>query len=173
MGDWPAPKGERPRFAVVATHYYFAYGSNMADAVFGGRVQGVSAGCGVLRGYRLSFTLPSRRWNGYAADLSALDGAEVWGRLWQISDDQLKLLDAVEGNYRRLEVSVEWMNQPDDGFRSEQIPAVTYVVRDEMRAPKDGAPEAEYLNHLLTGAEECGLPANYIQFLRTRATRKD
>jgi len=167
------PEGERPRFAVVATHYYFAYGSNMADAVFGGRVQGVSAGGGVLRGYRLSFTLPSRRWNGYAADLSAVDGAEVWGRLWQISDDQLKVLDAVEGNYRRLEVTVEWMNQSDAGSRPEQIPAVTYVVRDEMRAPKNGAPEAEYLNHLLTGAEECGLPALYIQFLSSRATRID
>ena len=150
----------------MATHYYFAYGSNMAEAVFGGRVQGVAAGCGVLRDYRLSFTLPSKRWNGYAADLSALDGAEVWGRLWQISDDQLKTLDAVEANYRRIEVTVEWMNQPDDGLRPKQISAMTYVVRNEMRAPEDGAPETEYLNHLLTGAEECELPAHYIQFLR-------
>ena len=153
---------------MVVTHYYFAYGSNMADAVFGGRVQGVSAGCGVLRGYRLSFTLPSKRWNGYAADLSALDGAEVWGRLWQIGDDQLRALDAVEGNYRRLEVTVEWMNQPDNG---EQISAMTYVVRDEMRAPEDGAPAAEYLNHMLAGSEECGLPAHYIQFLRASSMR--
>ncbi len=151
---------------MVGTRYYFAYGSNMAAAVFDSRVQGVAAGCGVLRDYRLSFTLPSRRWNGHAADISASDGAEVWGRLWQISDDQWKALDAVEGNYRRIEVTVERMNQSDDGSRPEQIPAMTYVVRNEMRAPEDGAPEAEYLNHLLTGAEECGLPAHYIQFLR-------
>lgn len=150
----------------MATHCYFAYGSNMAGGVFGGRVQGVSAGCGVLRGYRLSFTLPSKRWTGYAADIAAFDGAEVWGRLWRISDDQLKVLDVIEGSYRRLEVTVERRTQTDDGFRPEQISAVTYVVRDDMRAPEDGVPVAEYLNHLLAGAEECGLPAHYIQVLR-------
>ena len=90
----------------------------------------------------------------------------VWGRLWQIGDDQLEALDAVEGNYRRLEVIVEHMSQPDDGFRPEQISAMTYVVRDELRAPEKGAPEAEYLDHMLVGAEECGLPVRYIRFLR-------
>lgn len=159
-------RGRTPRFVVVSVHNYFAYGSNMAASVFDSRVQGTSLGCGVLRGHRLSFTLPSRRWGGYAADLTALDGASVWGRIWKISEDQLRALDAVEGNYRRLEVTVELMSHPEDGVPTEQVSAITYVVRSERRAPEDGAPAAQYLNHLLAGAEECGLPLHYLKFLR-------
>jgi len=156
----------------VVTHYYFAYGSNMAAAVFDDRVEGVAAGCGVVRDYRLSFTLPSRRWNGYAADLSPLGGAEVWGRLWQMSEEQLKVLDVFEANYRRIEMTVQRM-QTEDSLLPEQVSAITYVVRDEMRAPEDGAPVVEYLNHLLAGAAECGLPTDYLQFLRGLPTDPD
>lgn len=147
---------------------YFAYGSNMSASVLLDRVDGQHAGRAVLRDHRLAFTLPSRRWGGRAADIVPAAGAEVWGRLWVVDEDGLAVLDRYEAAYRRVGVRVERI---DGGGRpGEVLDAVTYVVRDERRAPDDGTPDAEYRRHLVTGAEECGLPESYLRSLRRSGT---
>lgn len=150
--------------------YYFAYGSNMAKAVFHGRVVGEPAGRAALEGHRLAFSLPSQRWGGRAADLAILSGAEVWGRLWCVDEDQLAVLDRFEGAYQRLEVTVARIEEQGGKVRTEEAQAITYVVRDDRRAPDEGTPAPEYLGQMLKGADECGLPAHYIRFLSAAAS---
>jgi hypothetical protein len=136
----------------------------MAASVFLDRVDGEAAGRAVLRDYRLAFTLPSLRWGGRAADIVPADGAEVWGRLWSVGDEGIAVLDGYEAAYRRVIVSVERF---DDGGRpAGRLDAVTYVVRDERRAPDEGDPHPEYRARLVAGAGECGLPAAYLRGLR-------
>lgn len=142
---------------------YFAYGSNMAAVVLCSRVAAVPVGRAMLRGYRLAFTLPSQRWGGRAADIVPAGGAEVWGRLWVVGDDGIEVLDRFEAAYRRIVVGVE---RVDGDARPAPLDALTYVVRDERRAPDEGAPAAAYRRHLVAGGEECGLPANYLRVLR-------
>jgi gamma-glutamylcyclotransferase (GGCT)/AIG2-like uncharacterized protein YtfP len=142
---------------------YFAYGSNMSEAVLRDRVDAEAAGKAVLRDHRLAFTLPSRRWGGRAADIVPAGGAEVWGRLWSVDDEGIEMLDGYEAAYRRVVVRVE---RVDGDARPAPLDALTYVVRDERRAPDEGAPAAAYRRHLVAGGEECGLPANYLRVLR-------
>jgi gamma-glutamylcyclotransferase len=143
---------------------YFAYGSNMAAAVLRSRVGAEPVGRAVLRGYRLAFTLPSQRWGGRAADIVPDDGAEVWGRLWSVDDEGIAVLDGYEAAYRRVVVGVERVD--GGGLPAGRVDAVTYVVREERRAPDDGDPHPGYRAHLVTGAEECGLPDAYTRQLR-------
>ena len=149
----------------MAQQHYFAYGSNMSEQVFRDRVVGESVGPAVLFGYRLAFTLPSKRWGGRAADLVVLDGAATWGRLWLVDDEHLESLDRVESNYRRLSVTVGRVDERDGEIRTEDVSASTYVVLDDRRANDEDAPAPQYLQHMLNGAAECGLPEYYTRFL--------
>jgi hypothetical protein len=142
--------------------FYFAYGSNMSAAVFRERAAGESAGPAVLRGRRLAFTLPSRRWGDRAADLAAAEGAAVWGRLWRVDEAQFRSLDRYEAAYRRQEVTVE----RGAAAGPDIVPAITYVVRAHRRAPDEAAPAPAYLARMLEGAAECGLPGYYLARLR-------
>ena len=148
----------------MSAQHYFAYGSNMSEQVFRGRVIGESVGAAVLHGHRLAFTLPSKRWGHRAADIRAEEGASVWGRLWLVDDDQLEELDRIEANYRRLDVTVHRVVGADD--ETEEVSAVTYVVRDDRRAADEDAPAPVYLQHMLDGATECGLPEDHVRRLR-------
>ena len=154
----------------MPTRYYFAYGSNMADGVFNIRVEGESAGCAVLCDYQLDFSLRSKRWTGYAAGIIPAPGAEVWGRLWEMDVAQLEILDEFEAAYTRLEVTVERIQPEKDVVRTEPVSALTYIVRPERRDHTGGAPVPEYLNHMVVGAEACGIPEHYIRFLRATSS---
>mgnify|MGYP006428505933 CR=1 FL=1 len=150
----------------MPTRYYFAYGSNMSDEVFGSRVVGESVGCAVLRDYRLDFSLPSKRWTGYAAGIGAVPGSEVWGRLWEMDQAQFEILDEFEAAYPRLEVTVEHLQAEGGVDRTELVSALTYIVRPERLDSDGGAPVPEYLSHMVAGAEACGVPEHYIRFLK-------
>ena len=149
---------------------YFAYGSNMADEVFNARVDGESVGCAVLRDYQLEFSLPSKRWRGYAAGIAAFDGEEVWGRLWEVDEAQFEVLDDFEAAYTRLEVIVDRIQSEKNVVRTESVSALTYIVRPERRDHTGGAPVPEYLNHMVAGAEACAIPEHYIRFLKAAST---
>lgn len=140
---------------------YFAYGSNLAserihrpDRAPSARVVGTAS----LSGHVLA-------WHKRGADGSGkctisptgrrADG--VWGVVWEISEDDVARLDAVEGpGYQRVELVVTSANQKMNVF--------TYLAReshlDPALRPADG-----YRALVVAGAREHGLPASWIRRL--------
>ena len=113
-----------------------------------------------LDGFRLLFLRRSVRWKAGAADVVPDDGAATWGALYELSAADLDALDekefAPQGGYRRRTVEVE-----ANGERHE---AVTYEVVE--KAPHELAPKQEYIDLLVRGAQERGLPEDWITVLR-------
>ncbi len=150
------------------TAFYFAYGSNMSSARLSSRVASARAqGVVHLRGWCLAFDKPGRDGTG-KANLVREPGALVWGVAYTLDPAEWEILDGFEPGYRRFPVRCE---RAGGG----PLPAVTYrferserAARDEGRgrsergraAPPPG-PSAEYLGHLVAGAQEHGLPADY------------
>ena len=182
MGNRAATKPPHPRVCVARgnpTHVfecslgrvesrpevvkYFAYGSNMSKSVidvvspqhrFVGRAQ--------LSGYRLGFTRRSVRTGTGVADVVVDPTAAVWGALYELCDGDLARLDRKEGAgwaYRRTEMDV-----CDDHGGSHR--AVAYVVI--AKASDEIEPSPEYVQHLVAGALERALPAEYVDALLAR-----
>lgn len=116
-------------------------------------------GAAFVADYRLAFTLPSQRWTANAADLLPDPGGRVWGVLWEMSDPYA--LDPFELRYDRVPLEVSRPN----GETELPLDAFTYMVKPENRAGDETLPASAYLDRMVTGAGEAGLPQTYIDFL--------
>ena len=141
--------------------FYFAYGSNMdPDGMRTRAPDAVPLGAARLPGWRLTFTADDPD-DGYGVPHIEPDPAdEVWGVLWEIGDDDLRSLDAYEGNaYTHDVVAVS-----HDG---RDVEAVVYLATPTgYRAPSPG-----FMEVLVRGAEAHGLPPGYIERLRRVVAR--
>jgi AIG2-like family len=151
---------------------YFAFGSNMDPAQMAARCPGHrTLGAAYLPGYDLCFPRrsPSRRCA--TAGLVAT-GSGLWGVLYQLEERHALALHAAEGyvpdgpahENRHLLVEVEVRH---GGPQGRALPAWLY------RACPDGSsarPSAGYMRHLIQGAEHHGLPAAYVETLRSIET---
>lgn len=90
---------------------YFAFGSNLDDVQMTARCPGATRlGRANLHGHGLLFRGPSARRKAGVATIDPLDGQQVPGILWDVAEDHLRALDAVEGHpawYRRTWCHVE------------------------------------------------------------------
>jgi cation transport regulator ChaC len=141
---------------------YFAYGSNMAEAVMTERSSRHRfLGVARLPEHRLMFNRRSVRTGSGVADVVPAAGESVWGVLYELDDPGLAALDSKEGYdwaYVREPLDVELVS---DGSRQ---PAVTYTVKE--KEPAEVEPSTEYLEGIISAATERGLPAAYIDGLR-------
>ncbi len=143
--------------------WYFAYGSNMSRTQMAERCPGHGRGLpGRLPGYRLAFDRYSEgRGGGHVADIPRSPDAEVWGVLWDVTENHLEALDGFEGVaagiYRRIEVEVESAEGP--------LLAVAYQISEPA---EEGPPSRIYLDLLLEGAIEFGFPGAFVETLRVR-----
>lgn len=149
----------------VTTALYFAYGSNMDSATLRGRrgVEWTSAVPALARGWRLAVDKPSLLGTGEGMATILEDPAgEVWGVLYEISAADLEHLEFTEGvrigHYRRVEIVVE--TRPPGG---NAVTAVTLASDERDPAYR---PTTRYMNLLLSGATEHGLPEAWIEVLR-------
>ena len=137
---------------------YFAYGSNMSTRRLLARVPGVRVlGRAHVDGWRLAFNKPGRDGTG-KANLVAATAGTAWGVLYEIAASDWALLDPFEPHYERA-----WF-RPETGAGA-ICDAQTYLftaARDTPSMP----PRAEYLAHLLEGAQENALPGHYIAQIR-------
>ena len=144
--------------------WYFAYGSNMQPATFGGR-RGIVARDAVparLRGWQLVFDKPPiLPIGGAMANVVECLGAEVLGVAYHVTTDDLAHIDLTEGvligNYHRIAVCVS----PLAG--GPELEAFT--LTSERRDPSLCA-SYRYMALLIEGAQVHGLPAAYIDWLR-------
>jgi hypothetical protein len=138
----------------------------METATFRGRrdVDFVRAAAGRAPGWRLVLDKPPIIPMGEAfANIVPDPDAVVFGVLYEITEADLAHVELTEGvhvgNYRRAVIAVEPLGAPDD-----PIEACTLV--SDHRA-SELLPTRRYMARLIAGAEEHGLPADYVAFLRT------
>ena len=140
---------------------YFAYGSNLHSPQLNARAPSARfAGTARLDGYRLGFTRESQRWGGLAADVIRDETASVWGALFDMSREDVHALDHSEfagTGYWRFPVLVH--SKP-----MAWKPAFTYEV---IQKAAEGSPPEAYIDQVIRGAEECGLPDAWLRFLET------
>jgi gamma-glutamylcyclotransferase (GGCT)/AIG2-like uncharacterized protein YtfP len=145
-----------------ATHstLYFAYGRNMGTRAMEFACPGHRClGAAELRDHRLAFTRRSLRTGSGVADVLAAPGASVWGALYALDPAQLAAIDEKEGAgwaYERRAVRVV----ADDGGELEAF-AYAVIAPDAEHVQ----PSREYLQAMLDGARERGLPEDYVAAL--------
>ena len=112
-----------------------------------------------LLGYRLGFTRYSSGWEGGVADVILEPGAEVWGLLYEIDDDDLMELDGYESYpnaYTRFQVSVQIGTRFFDGtWVYSVVDKVTFVP-----------PTAKYLDILIEAAARWKFSGSYSEQLK-------
>ncbi|KAM6899286.1 gamma-glutamylcyclotransferase a [Xenentodon cancila] len=146
---------------------YFAFGSNLLKE----RLQlsnptAIFFSTGRLKDYKLNFGLWKEHvesaWHGGVATIEFSPGAEVWGVIWTLSEENLTSLDKQEGvglgQYSPLEVSVE----SDQG----KMLCRTYQMNNFHACP----PSPQYKEVMCLGAEQNGLPVDYLKRLEAVQT---
>ena len=139
--------------------HYFAYGSNMDPKKMASRCPGaVALGCARLPGYQLAFVWDSPGWGGGVATVIPSSRREVWGVLWDLTDEHVEALDRYEGvaigAYTREHLYVE----ADEGL----VNSLIYLATDIREKP----PSGRYVDALIRGAQAHSLPADYVEQLR-------
>lgn len=145
---------------------YFAYGANMSAAVMdatGIAHRFISAAC--LPAHRFAFMRRSVRTGTGVADIISDPRAEVWGALYELTDEQISPLDQKEGRGRWYEREDVLVRTPDGRSRR----AMAYVVI--RKEPEEIRPSLAYLSGLVSGARERSLPSAYINALEAMIPR--
>ena len=152
--------------------WYFAYGSNMQTATLRGRrgIHFQQAVAGRVTGWRLVLDKPPLVSIGESlANIVPHPDGEVMGVLYDISAADSEHLDVSEGvllgNYQRVEIAVTPLADP-------QRPVGAFTLTSDHRDPTL-QPSTRYMNLLIAGALEHGLPAAYIEFLRSIPARPE
>lgn len=140
--------------------WYFAYGSNLLRRQLYLRTGAPHADAppprgAWLPGYRLAFNMLGEDRCIYANIVAPGDG--VPGVLYPLTGAGFATLDHFEQGYARLEVVVN----DDSGA---PCTATTYVALAEHVVPT-GSPTRPYLERIIVGARDHGLPKEHIQFL--------
>jgi 5'-nucleotidase len=139
--------------------WYFAYGSNLSLDRKAARTGAVRQALRCrLPGYRLCFNKRPSNGDGAYANIVQDPASSVWGVAYLCDEQAISTLDRCEGvgggDYRQELVRVI----ADDG---EESVALTYVAGLDHLC--DGRlPSDEYLDLVLEGARQHGLPGDYV-----------
>ena len=135
---------------------YFAYGSNLLHRQMEERCPEASfVGAGVVEGYR--FFINER---GYANIVPDAD-SRVYGGIYLMTSDDIASLDQWEGVATECYKKV--MLAATATANGEDFDCLVYI---DPRV-KPGSPQSGYLEKILQGAKDCGLPREYVRFLRS------
>jgi len=161
--------------------WYFAYGSNLNTRAvaewcrhFGHRAPALKPGKpAVLDNYRLGFPIYSDYWGGGIADIVYDPGKYVAGALFEVTENDLAVLDSKVGRklengkelgvYRRIDVKVAPLGKGDP------VQAITYSGTNTDRFHI--APTQHYMDLLIQGAYTYGLSMMWIAYLQSFATQ--
>jgi gamma-glutamylcyclotransferase len=162
--------------------WYFAYGSNLNTRAvtewarhYGHRPINLKNGRpAVLDNYRLCFPIYSEYWGGGIADIVYDPGKYVAGALFDVSENDLKLLDQKVGRrldengreagvYRHIEVTVAPL------AKGEPTRCITYqgVNVEKYHIP----PTQHYMDVVIQGAYSYGLSIMWISYLQSFSTQ--
>jgi cation transport regulator ChaC len=143
--------------------YYLAYGSNMAEIRLCKRIfSAEKIGLVTLSGYRLTFGNASTKDGSAKCDalFTGKPDNEVIAVLYRMPAAEKSLLDAYEGlgvEYRDVFIPIQLPN----GQPAEALIYLATNLNPDLR------PYHWYKEHVLRGAEENGLPEDYIARIRS------
>jgi len=132
--------------------YYFAYGMNTNIAEMTMRCpKAINLGRCTLQGFELKFR--------HHADIDKVDGSEMEGVLWDITEECERALDRLEGYpyyYDKVEVIVDPAEPVNN---NSHIVAMAYVMTS--KGPEE-APSTGYEDCLIEGYTANGLDVNKL-----------
>ncbi len=118
-------------------------------------------GKALLRGYRMTFPRVSRLWMGGIPSLSPAEGEEIWGVLWEGTDECLALLDNYQGFYGPEGENVyDRMSVEVTDAEGQTRAAYAYTARGE--AWGNHPPSPQFVETMVRAAREFGLPEDYV-----------
>lgn len=142
---------------------YFAYGSNMLNSQMKRRLPSARPiGIAWLDNKRMVCNKRGRDGSGKANLIESV-GSITWGVLYEVDQRDLPKLDAIEGGYRRITLSVR------DG-NDVPVRAETYVAD---LTTNDATAFESYKRRLIAGAREHGLPNAYVAYLEEIPSREN
>ena len=115
-----------------------------------------------LPDFEFGITRHSRLRDCGTANVFPVNGREVWGAVYEVSDADLIIMDGFEDGYRREILSVY---APDNS--SQPLRALVYIAEIESDVPP---PNPEYKRLILEGAHHWNIPSSYIVMLETIQT---
>lgn len=147
---------------------YFAYGSNMDPDQMKCRCPSAKCTCRAkLPDHRLAFTRKSSNRGCGVADAVQDEGHDVWGGVYEIDEQDVACLDSCEGYrpgrpkqrnaYVRDECTVL-----EEGDPEHPLEVWTYFANPQPDPPP---PSDEYIQTIIKGAREWGLPEEYVREL--------
>lgn len=146
----------------MGIEYYFAYGSNLDPNQMKERV----GKCDIsersyIEGYKLVFNVFSKNWNGWAANIkkTKVSSDIVYGVIYQITDEQLKILTSKYEHKEPIPISVKLEN----GKEKTDVKAYVWPKEESSHEP----PEA-YRNKIVQGLSQHGYSTNIIEKVKSR-----
>jgi gamma-glutamylcyclotransferase len=112
----------------------------------------------------LAWDFPSRWWGGRVAGLVDRPGATVWGRLFEVSEQDWPVVQHKEGVVTGM--SIERPVRVRVG--GVELDAVAFAT-NPARASGDGPVSARFTEALVRGARSAGLPAEWVECLPSLA----
>lgn len=150
-------------------HHYFAYGSNMNLAQMKQRCSSPKVlGIARLPGYRVDFFGESAIWDGAQDTVISDPASEVWGVLYELTFSDCEQLDDYVDV--RFDGTGPYFHYPVDVIDIEQR-TINAMIYKKDKCGEVLPPSAEYLNFIIQGAKEQGLPEEYIVILQNRITK--
>jgi hypothetical protein len=149
------------------TFLYFAYGSNMSTRRLGARTPSAQLlGAAKVSGYRLVFDKSGRDGSAKAdCHQTGNPTDQVLGALFRINTADRAALDRAEGaghGYDAVDIVVFSNGAPHK--------VLTYIATDKRPGL---TPYSWYIEHVLVGARELGLPADYVADIERVAVQAD
>ncbi|SFM30058.1 gamma-glutamylcyclotransferase family protein [Pelosinus propionicus] len=148
---------------------YFAYGSNLDFENMNQKcTKPLVLGIARLEGHRIGFFENSVIWDGAVETVVPDVLAEVWGVLYQLESYAWEQLDNCEDV--RLDGTGEYFHYPVEVL-DEQNRVIEASIYKKARLGEPKQPSTEYLNIIIQGAKEQGLPKEYIETLESIASK--
>lgn len=150
---------------------YFAYGANMNGNQISSRCHTSPkvAAIAQLPDYEIGFFGHSERWDGGEETAISQPGGLLWGVVYELSLSSLDHLDAWQGI--RLDGAGPYFHSPAEVIGADGTTYSVILYRKDILG-KARMPSTEYLDHIVSGAQEHGLPAAYVQRLRSLRSEK-
>ncbi len=163
LGDLEVPWTQSER-------YYFAYGSNMnAEQMQSRGARPLSVVVAKLPDHAIAFHGYSKTWDGAVETVVSAPGHEVWGVIYKLTFSDANSLDSWQDV--RLDGTGAYFLFPTSVIDTEgRAQSVLLYKKDVLEAPQK--PSREYLDFIIQGALERGLPSSYIEELRNIESRK-
>lgn len=143
---------------------YFAYGSNMSLAQMQQILGDVRVvGCARLPQHKIGFYGHSVKWDGAVETVVPDVDSDVWGVLYEVGAYDWDALDNFQD--ARLDGTGEYFHYPVEVFDEHNVSrTATLYKKAELREAKH--PSTEYVEVMIAGAREQGVPQSYIDILQ-------